>query len=252
MKNWHLFLVFCFVWINLGFSQTKPTIEFVEIPAGTFTMGSPTTEVDRYADEMQHEVTVSAFKMSKFEVTFEQYDLFCEATGRVKPKDEGFGRGKLPVIHVSWVDANAFATWIGARLPTEAEWEYACRAGATTPFYTGKNISTDQANFDGNYTYNKGEKGIFRKKTTPVGSFEPNAFGLYDMHGNVWEWCSDFYGPYSKEPQIDPKGPEKGIYHPIRGASWFFASRFCRAARRGTNVPDYHGDDLGFRVVALP
>jgi formylglycine-generating enzyme required for sulfatase activity len=251
MKNCHFLLVFTFVWINLGFSQTKPTIEFVEIPAGTFTMGSPTTEVDRYDDEVQHEVTVSAFKMSKFEVTFEQYDLFCEATGRVKPKDEGFGRGKLPVIHVSWVDANAFATWIGARLPTEAEWEYACRAGATTPFYTGKNISTNQANFDGSSPYNKGEKGIYRKKTMPVGSFEPNAFGLYDMHGNVWEWCSNFYAPYSKDPQIDPKGPEKGIYHPIRGASWFFPSRFCRSARRGTNVPDYHGDDLGFRLVSL-
>lgn len=250
MKNSIVLLSILVFQVSLVFAQTKPTIEFVEITAGTFTMGSPTTEVDRYADEVQHEVTLSTFKMSKFEITFEQYDLFCDATRRIKPSDDGFGRGNRPVIHVTWDEASAFAAWIDCRLPTEAEWEYACRAGSTTPFYTGNNISTDKANFDGNYPYNKGEKGIFRKKTTPVGSFEPNAFGLYDMHGNVWEWCSDFYGPYSKEPQIDPKGPEKGIYHPIRGASWFFASRFCRAARRGTNVPDYHGDDLGFRVVA--
>jgi formylglycine-generating enzyme required for sulfatase activity len=250
MKNSIVLLFILMFQVSLVFSQTKPTIEFVEIPAGTFTMGSPTTEVDRYADEVQHQVTVSAFKRSTFEITFEQYDLFCDATRRIKPSDDGFGRGNRPVIHVTWDEASAFAAWIDCRLPTEAEWEYACRAGSTTPFYTGNNISTDQANFDGSYSYNKGEKGIFRKKTSPVGSFEPNAFGLYDMHGNVWEWCFDFYAPYSTEPQTNPKGPAKGIYHPIRGASWFFASRFCRAARRGTNVPDYHGDDLGFRVVA--
>jgi formylglycine-generating enzyme required for sulfatase activity len=250
MKNSIFVFILLTINVTLLFSQTKPTIEFVDIPAGTFTMGSPTTEVDRYADEVQHEVTVSAFKMSKFEITFEQYDLFCDATRRIKPSDDGFGRGNRPVIHVTWDEASDFAAWMDCRLPTEAEWEYACRAGATTPFYTGNNISTDQANFDGNYPYNKGEKGIFRKKTMPVGSFEPNAFGLYDMHGNVWEWCFDFYAPYSTEAQTNPKGPATGIYHLIRGASWFFASRFCRAARRGTNVPDYQGDDLGFRVVA--
>lgn len=237
--------------VSFAIQENKPIIEFAEIPGGTFLMGSPATEVDRYPDEVQHEVTVSAFKMSKFEVTFEQYDLFCDATGRVKPDDEGFGRGQNPVINVSWHDANLFAAWVGCRLPTEAEWEYACRAGATTPFHTGKNIKTSQANFDGLYPYDKGERGVYRKKTMPVGSFEPSAFGLYDMHGNVWEWCSDFYEAYSTTPQIDPTGPKDASFHLIRGGSWDFPSRFCRAARRGTNVPDFKGDGLGFRLVSL-
>ncbi|MDD3723587.1 MAG: formylglycine-generating enzyme family protein [Lutibacter sp.] len=228
----------------------KPTITWVSIPAGTFTMGSPASEVDRNRDETQHEVTLSAFKMSAFQVTFEQYDLFCDATGRSKPSDEGWGRGNRPVINVSWNDATAFAEWMGCRLPTEAEWEYACRAGTTTPFNTGNNLTTSQANYHGNYPYNNNAKGVYREKTTPVGSFAPNAWGLYDMHGNVWEWCSDWYGDYSTSAQTNPKGPSSGSYRVLRGGSWINYADYCRSARRGYDTPDSRDDCIGFRLVS--
>jgi sulfatase modifying factor 1 len=228
----------------------KPTIEWADIPAGTFTMGSPTSEVDRDDNEIQHKVTLSAFKMSKYEVTFEQYDLFCDATGQEKPDDEGWGRGNCPVINVSWDDTVAFAKWIGCRLPTEAEWEYACRAGTTTPFNTGNNLTTAHANYDGNYPYNNNPKGIYREKTMPVGSFAPNAWGLYDMHGNVWEWCSDWYGDYSTSAQTNPKGSESGSYRVYRGGSLIIDAQYCRSASRRNNYPDLSCYFIGFRVVS--
>ena len=228
----------------------KPTIEWVSIPAGTFTMGSPTSEADRMNDETQHQVTLSAFKMSKYEITFEQYDVFCEATGREKPDDEGWGRGKRPVINVSWYDAIAFAEWMGCRLPTEAEWEYACRAGTTTPFNTGNNLTTSQANYNGNGPYNNNAKGEYRRKTMPVGSFAPNAWGLYDMHGNVWEWCSDWYGDYPNTAQTNPKGPASGSYRVIRGGSWADYAGSCRSAYRDRSTPGRCNRSMGFRLVS--
>ncbi len=228
----------------------KPTIEWVSIPAGTFIMGSPASEVDRDNNETQHQVTLSAFKMSKYEVSFEQYDLFCDATGRKKPNDEGSGRGKLPVINVSWNDATAFAEWMGCRLPTEAEWEYAARAGTTTHFNTGNCLSTKQANYDGNYPYSNCSKGEYRKKTMPVGSFTPNAWGLYDMHGNVYEWCSDWYGDYSTSAQTNPKGPASGNSRMYRGGSWYGGAFFCRSAHRNFSNPVYHNINVGFRLVS--
>lgn len=211
-------------------AQTKPAIDWVDIPAGTFTMGSPKSEFDRSDYEIQHQVTLSAFKMSKCEVTFEQYDLFCEATGRTKPSDKGWGRGKRPVINVSWDDATAFAKWMGCRLPTEAEWEYACRAGTTTPFNTGNNLTTSQANYNGNFPYNNNPKGEYRGKTMPVGSFAANAFGLFDMHGNVWEWVNDWYENYSPKAtaQTNPRGPSSGTYRVYRGGGWDLIAQFCR------------------------
>jgi sulfatase modifying factor 1 len=230
--------------ISASFGQTKPTIEWVSIPAGTFTMGSPVSEVQRIDGETQHQVNLSAFKMSKYEVTFEQYDLFCDATGRSNPDDEGWGRGKRPVINVSWPDATAFAEWMGCRLPTEAEWEYACRAGTTTPFNTGNNLTTSQANYDGNYPYNNNAKGLYRKETLPAGSFTPNAWGLYDMHGNVYEWCSDWYSNYPTSAQTNP------IYRVLRGGSWTRLADDCRSACRSGSVPAIRNNFIGFRLVS--
>jgi formylglycine-generating enzyme required for sulfatase activity len=238
------------IFVSLSYGQTKPIIEWVEIPAGTFTMGSSGSEAEREVNEIPHQVTLRAFKMSKYEVTFEQYDAFCEATGRDKPDDKGWGRGKRPVVNVSWNDANAFAMWMGCRLPTEAEWEYACRAGTTTPFNTGNNITTAQANYNGTYPYNNNAKGENRRKTLPVGSFEPNAYGLYDMHGNVWEWCSDWWGPYSTAPQTNPKGAEPKQYRVFRGGSWGNNANFCRSAYRDNLTPESRNGYIGIRLVA--
>ena len=231
----------------------KPTIDWVSIPAGTFTMGSPASEEYRNDNETQHQVTLSAFKMSKYEVTFEQYDLFCEATSRSKADDEGWGRGKRPVINVSWDDAVAFASWMGCRLPTEAEWEYGCRAGTTTPFSTGENLTTSQANYNGNYPYLDYEKGEDRQKTMPVGNFAANAFGLFDMHGNVSEWCSDrcinWDDDYSKAAQTNPTGPTSGLNRRIRNGCWNDYALSCRSANRGYGSPDERYSFIGFRLA---
>ena len=231
-------------------NSNKPPVEWVSIPAGTFTMGSQAGEVGRFDDETQHQVTLSAFSMSKCEITFDQYDAFCSATYRRKLDDAGWGRGRRPVINVSWKDVTAFARWMGCRLPTEAEWEYACRAGTTTPFNTGSNLTTDQANYDGNYSYNGNAKGQYREKTTPVGSFPPNYWGLYDMHGNVWEWCSDRYGDYLTLAQTNPQGPSSGSDHVIRGGSWDSYAQYCRNASRGSHPPGHRRNYLGFRLVS--
>ncbi len=219
----------------------KIIIQWVSIPGGTFLMGSPQSELSREVDELQHRVTLSGFKMSKFTVTFDEYDFYCEVTGESKPKDYGWGRGTRPVINVSWFDANKFAKWMGCRLPTEAEWEYACRAGTDTPFNTGNDLTTDQANYRGNSKNSQYSKnGIFRGYTLPVGSFAPNAWGLYDMHGNVFEWCSDWNGEYPTERQINPKGPISGTHRIIRGGSaWYGYSKHCRSASRGGLNPRY-------------
>ncbi len=249
MKKYSLILVFISLWLFAN-AQTKPNIEWVSIPAGTFTMGSPISEVDRGSNETQHEVTLSAFKMSKYEVTFEQYDAFCDATGRKKPSDGGWGRGKRPVINVSWGDASAFASWMGCRLPTEAEWEYACRANTTTPYSTGNNLTASQANYNGNYPYNNGTKGEFREKTLPVGSFTANAYGLFDMHGNVWEWCSDLYGDYSSGAQTNPKGTTTGTDRVLRGGSWSCWGINLRCTHRGGAPPSERNSIFGIRLVS--
>jgi formylglycine-generating enzyme required for sulfatase activity len=235
---------------ELKVAPHKPIIEWVDIAAGTFIMGSPSSEVNRESDEMQHKVTLSAFKMSKYPVTFEQYDLFCEATGRTgrsKPSDEGWGRGNRPVVNVDWDDANAFAEWIGYRLPTEAEWEYACRAGTPTPFNTGNNLTTSKANY-GNYLHMNNAK----EKTMPVGSFAANSYGLHDMHGNVWELCSDWYGDYSSSAiiNINPNGALSGTRRVARGGCWRSDSRECRSAYRSHIPPYYHDNNIGFRLVS--
>ena len=221
--------------------EPKHSIEiaWLSIPAGTFLMGSPESEVDRFSYETQHQVTLSAFRMSKNEITFAQYDLFCEKTSREKPSDEGWGRGERPVINVTWDDATAFATWMGCRLPTEAEWEYACRAGSTSAFSTGSNITAKQAN-------------CTLEKTMPVGSYPANAWGLHDMHGNVLEWCSDWYGEYSIPAPKNPTGPSSGSSRVYRGGSWLNFALTCRSATRFNYVPSDRFIIIGFRLVVAP
>jgi formylglycine-generating enzyme required for sulfatase activity len=176
-----------------------------------------------------HSVKVSDFYMSKTEVTVASYRAFCQANNRKMPDAPGWGwQDNHPVVNVSWNDAVAFCNWIGCRLPTEAEWEYACRAGRTTPFNTGENLTTAQANYDGNYLNKYFRKGKYIGQTAPVGSYSPNACGLYDMHGNVWEWCCDWYGSdYYAECKkqgtvVNPRGPTTGSYRVNRGGGLTF------------------------------
>ena len=227
----------------------KPVIEMMTVLDGKYKMGSPEDEVGRISDEQQHDVTVKSFRISKYEITFEQYDAFCEATKREKPDDNGWGRGKRPVVNVTWEDANAFAKWMDCRLPTEAEWEYVCRAGSTTAFSTGACISTKQANFNGTVDYNGCPKGETSNMTKEVGQFAYNKFMIYDMHGNVWEWCSDWYGPYEKFSQSNPKGPDFGDEKVYRGGSWSNVAVLCRSACRGHMSPKNSSNDIGFRIV---
>ena len=220
-------------------SINKPNIEFVDIPGGTFIMGSPVTEQGGKDDEVQHEVTVSAFKMSKYTITREQYELFIKATGRIMKYYRPVGGDKHPAMWVTWYDASAFAEWMGCRLPTEAEYEYAARANTTTPFYTGESLTSDQAYFNQKLT----------RSPMPVGSFPPNAFGLYDMHGNMVEWCSDWYGEYNINEKINPKGPGTGDIKVFRGGGFWLPAANCRSACRGGDPPINRGNGLSFRVV---
>ena len=227
-----------------------PPIEWVDISGGTFTMGTDENEAGREGNETQHQVSLSAFRLSAKQITFAQYDAYCEATGREKPDDSGWGRGNRPVTKVTWYDAMAFADWVGASLPTEAQWEYACRAGTTSPFNTGNNFTTDQGNYNGDFPYTENPKGIFRGKTVEVGSFAPNAWGLYDMHGNAWEWCSDWYALYSTEPMTDPNGPEAGTHRVFRGGCCFSWAQHCRSGQRNCNIPSFSAGNVSFRLAA--
>ena len=233
----------------------------VVIPAGHFLMGSPPDESDRGDREgPQHEVRIAEpFAIGVYVVTFEEYDRFCDATNQAKPKDKNWGRGRRPVINVSWDDAKTYCRWLteqsgrAYRLPSEAEWEYACRAGTKTPFHFADIISADQANFDGNYPYNRSAKGKYRKRTEPVGSFAPNAFGLYDMHGNVWEWCQDnWHENYQGGPDDGSPWEEgKSVLRVLRGGAWDDGAAGARSAARDFNLPVDRLNHLGFRVLCV-
>jgi formylglycine-generating enzyme required for sulfatase activity len=243
--------------------------ELVVIPPGRFMMGTDDAEIARLCKEYgvdyfkweapQHEVGIAQpFAAGRFAVTFEQWDAFAAATNGHKPADQGWGRGRRPAINVSWNDAQAYVQWLAKktgqpyRLLSEAEWEYAARAGSKTAFWWGDTISTGQANYDGNYTYGGGGKGEYRQKTVPVDSFEPNAFGLYQVHGNVWEWVEDCFNDSYKDAPNDGsvKATEGCVYRVLRGGSWVNLPRNLRAAVRIRLTPANRYNYLsGFRVA---
>jgi formylglycine-generating enzyme required for sulfatase activity len=229
------------------------TLEMVYIPGGSFKMGSPAGEKGRDSSESpQHDVNVPAFFMGRFEVTQEQYQ---QVMGKNLSHFQG---AKRPVERVNWNDAIAFCNKLSQktgrkyRLPSEAEWEYACRAGTKTPFYFGETITTELANYDGSYTYAAEPKGKYRGQTTEVGSFPPNAFGLYDMHGNVLEWCQDtWHDSYKGAPDDGSAWVDNdNDYHLLRGGSWYYYPENCRSADRHF-IPDHLYLPVGFRVVCV-
>jgi formylglycine-generating enzyme required for sulfatase activity len=272
---------------QLSITIVEPLVEMVQIQGGTFTMGSPTTELNRYSDETEHQVTLTGFKMSKHPVTQAQYEAVTgnnpsnfktpvapETSTATRPveqvtwydavefcnklsEQEGLTSvytitGKTPATGYPIINATVTADWNknGYRLPTEAQWEYACRAGTTTPFNTGNNITTDQANYDGNFPYNNNPVGAYLERTTAVGSYAPNQWGLYDMHGNVFEWCWDWYGTYESDMQSDPTGAVSGPGRMLRGGSWINFGLYLRSAFRNIiNGPSYWNNNIGFRLV---
>ena len=255
-------------------------LEMFLIPSGTFTMGSPESEEGSYDDERpQHNVTISEFLMGRYPVTQGQWRAIASRAdlkvkqdldpdpSKFKEPYKGIDRWQRPVEEVNWYEAVEFCqrlsklTGRNYRLPSEAEWEYACRAGTTTPFHFGETISTDLANYDGTGdegSYGRGLKGEYRQETTPVGYFKvANSFGLSDMHGNVWEWCADdWHDNYENAPTdgsawVD--GNKKNSTESntsLRGGSWFNDPNYCRSAIRDyCNRRDDHDINIGFRLV---
>lgn len=249
-----------------------PTVEMVSIKGGEFLMGSPESEFERQKDETQHQVKVNAFLLSKFEVS---QDLWEKVMGVNPSQHTG---ATLPVENISWYDAIRFCNalskasglqevysitekdgqievrWTreadGYRLPTEAEWEYAARAGTVTPFNTGENISAQEANYYGTYPYKDGRSQLYRSETVPVDSFKGNAWGLFNMHGNVWEWCWDRYGRYSTQTLADnPTGADIGRYRVNRGGGFNDFGKHLRSAYRAAHNPDNKTFNIGMRLA---
>ncbi|WP_416667691.1 bifunctional serine/threonine-protein kinase/formylglycine-generating enzyme family protein [Egbenema bharatensis] len=238
-------------------------LEMIEIPGGTFWMGSPEEEKERFTEESpQKRVRLPSFFMSKFPITQSQYMAI------VKQNPSRFVGANRPVEMVSWHDAEVFCQALSQRtgrvyqLPSEAQWEYACRAGTTTPFHYGKTITTLLANYNGSEsilgsepTYHLETKGEYRQHTTEVGKFPPNLFGLYDMHGNVWEWCQDiWHDNYRGSPTDGSAWMMQGdmLRRVLRGGSWNASPRRCRSATRISNLPNTRDINNGFRVVFRP
>jgi formylglycine-generating enzyme required for sulfatase activity len=237
-------------------------IEMVAIPGGRFWMGSPDGEADRYrydSESPQHEVSVPDFFLGKFTVTQAQWRAVAQLpqiNQSLNADPSNFKGDNRPVEVVSWDEAQEFcarlsqATGKAYRLPSEAQWEYACRAGSTTPFAFGATLNTDIANYDGNDTYGNGKKGVWREQTVDVGSFPPNAWGLYEMHGNVWEWCEDsWYDNYNGAPTDGTAWIDNGEQNRLlRGGSWGSFSEYCRSANRVNDPRDGQDNRIGFRL----
>jgi formylglycine-generating enzyme required for sulfatase activity len=247
------------------FTETLPqgiNLEMVAIPSGEFLMGSPETEHQHQRDESpQHKVTVPPFFMGKYPITQGQWSVVSELRQIKRPieTDPSRFKGKdLPVERVSWLDAEEFclrlseATGRTYRLPSEAEWEYACRAGTRTPFYFGETITGKLANYDSDYNYLQESKIKSRGQTSPVGEYPPNGFGLYDMHGNVWEWCLDhWHDKYDGAPNDGSSWltDNDNASCVLRGGSWDLNPWWCRSAFRYYGTPGFRFNVMGFRVV---
>lgn len=238
-------------------------LDMVEIPAGTFMMGSlPKEEKREESESPTHQVTLKAFYMSQVTVTQMQWRAvaeFPQVERSLNPEPATPKTNNHPIECVSWYDAVEFCARLAKstgrpyRLPTEAEWEYACRAGTQTPFHFGETLRPDLANYDGNHIYANGPQGIYREGTTPVGSFEvANYFGLYDVHGNVWEWCADLWHDNYQGAPIDGKVWDFGgdaRLRLLRGGSWDFNPGYCRSAQRARYAADLRYFNISFRVA---
>lgn len=235
-----------------------PEPRWIQVEGGTFTMGSPAEETWRLDDEVQHDVSLSTYWIAVTPVTNGEYGVFdpqhvaerFEHRGGPIPERD---LSSHPVVNVSWWEAYLYSRWVRADLPTEAQWECACRAGTRTPFSFGQGITTDQANYDGRFPSGAGEVGENRARTTPVGSLPANGWGLHDMHGNVYEWCVDQYGPYGSGPSADPRGIQgtlsKSRPRVLRGGCWLDSARYLRAAGRVARDPKLRFLHMGFRLA---
>jgi len=268
-----------------GNDDNSIEIEMAIITGGSFNMGSPVDEFQRGEDETLHSVTVNDFRISTHVITNEQYAVFLNANSigadgfflsgdypdhkliYESSGDEDWGLHftenrwtpvtgykDYPAAQVTWYGAAAFAAFAGGRLPSEAEWEYACRAGKSGPFNTGNCLSNTQANYSWEAPYNSciNTVTVGLIKPQEAGLYPPNAFGMYDMHGNVWEWCNDWYGEYSTANQTDPTGPATGTQKVLRGGGYTNYARYCRSASRFKHLPESHYPYVGFRIVTLP
>lgn len=251
--------------LQLSDVEGWPEPEFVVIPPGSFLMGAPASEEGWWPNELpQHEVRFDyAFALGKYPVTFEEWDAALRAGAELhEPDDWGWGRGKRPVIDVSWQDAQAYLAWLNERLglsgsndryrlPSESEWEYACRAGTRSRYSTGHSISADEANFRGEKKLGPFKFGTYLRRTLPVGFFSPNAFGLYDMHGNVKEWCADVWNESYANAPSDGSAWLTGdsSQRVVRGGSWASSPRWLRSAWRISRDPTERKGDVGFRVA---
>ena len=278
-------------WRSRHWAHREPLAEGVvltmlRIPAGSFEMGAPETEAESSDRERPvHRVTLGEFLLGQTPITQAQWravaawqrlehedekvwpeSLDPDPVAKLKNPERFLGEQR-PVVNVSWHDAMAFCQRLRLRtgknytLPSEAQWEYACRAGTATPFHWGATLSTKLVNYDGRQVYGDGEKGVYRQQTTDVFSFPANAWGLYDMHGNVWEWCADqWHDNYEGAPEdgrawVDDKANENKNDMKIRllrGGSWNDRPWYCRSAYRSLNHPDFRGNGIGFRVCCLP
>jgi formylglycine-generating enzyme required for sulfatase activity len=277
VKIFLLCLISLFI-AGLAAAQDNVSVDLAFIKGGTFTMGSPESEAWREKDETQHSVTLNDFYIAKYQVTQKEYQALTGSN------PSNFKGDTLPVENLSWYEtvqycnarslmeglAPAYAiegrniTWNrdanGYRLPTEAEWEYACRAGTTTPFNTENSITTAQANYYGHYPYMietyyfsqsrlETRPAEYRQQTLPVGSFAPNKWGLFDMHGNAWDWCWDWYGNYGDSAQTDPGGAASGTSRITRGGGWNDFAKHLRSAYRASMPPENGSYNIGFRLA---